>query len=411
MNSADHVSGGSGSGRSVRLLSLDAFRAVVILSMIFVNYLPGMPGVPNWLLHAEPEFDGFTFTDVVFPGFLFIVGVAIPLAFGRRLLQGESRASILRHLLVRSAALIGLGVIMVNAGRYGGDDAILSEAAWYFAAYLCIVAIWTRPGHAAGWQHRAVKGFAWVLLLILLALFRSDGSDGSWSWLIPSWWGILGIIGWAYLTAGLAWLLTGGSTTALMGLLGGMIALYIGNRQGALEVLAILRPWLDVGQLFGSHPAIVTAGMLAGSILTRPLTGDSRPHRVFQVGLLGSGLLAAGFLLRPLHGFHKIGGTESYALATAGLCCLGFLAFHVAIDRFGLTAGTRFLQPVGANPLLAYLLPDILGKAMSLTGTWGLFWPFWQWGGWLGMANAAAMTLIVLGLTWLLTRKGVMLKL
>jgi predicted acyltransferase len=194
-----------------------------------------------------------------------------------------------------------------------------------------------------------------------------------------------------------------------MGALGLMVALYIGDRHGVLDFLAPIRTWWDIGQLAGSHPAIVTAGMLAGTCLPADRTfSGSRTARLAGLGL---GLLAAGFLLRPLHGFHKIGGTESYALATAGICTLAFLLFHIGIDCLGFKAGTRFLQPVGANPLLADLLPDVLDKVLSLTGSWGLFWPLWPAGGWAGMLNAALMTAAVLGLTWTLTRWGFVLRL
>ncbi len=73
--------------------------------MIFVNSIAGMKAIPNFLRHAPAEMDAYTLTDVVFPGFLFIVGVAIPLA-----LKGESRREILGARpgpdLLRTAGLV-----------------------------------------------------------------------------------------------------------------------------------------------------------------------------------------------------------------------------------------------------------------------------------------------------------------
>src|SRR4051812_8165327 len=66
-----------------RLTSLDAYRGFVILIMTWVNFIGEMPGIPAWLKHAPATQDGFTFPDLVFPGFLFIVGIAIPLALGK----------------------------------------------------------------------------------------------------------------------------------------------------------------------------------------------------------------------------------------------------------------------------------------------------------------------------------------
>src|SRR5689334_13962911 len=73
---------------ATRLRSLDVFRGFVILSMLFVNLLSDMPHAPAILLHASREADAYTYADLVFPGFLFMVGLAIPLSL-RGALQSE----------------------------------------------------------------------------------------------------------------------------------------------------------------------------------------------------------------------------------------------------------------------------------------------------------------------------------
>src|SRR5262245_47490510 len=85
-----------------RLKSLDTLRGLDILVMIFVNDLSGVQGVPAWMKHIEPHLaDGMTFVDVVYPAFLFIVGMSIPWALGRRLEKGEPLRQIWKHILVR----------------------------------------------------------------------------------------------------------------------------------------------------------------------------------------------------------------------------------------------------------------------------------------------------------------------
>ena len=73
--------------------------------------------------------DGMTLTDVVFPAFLFITGMSIPLALGARMAAGEPRSGILRHVVGRSVSLIVIGVFMVNA-EHGNAPGWLSPAAW-----------------------------------------------------------------------------------------------------------------------------------------------------------------------------------------------------------------------------------------------------------------------------------------
>ena len=63
-----------------RILSIDAFRGLTILVMVFVNQLAGVSGVPQWARHMKADADAMSFVDVVFPAFLFIVGMSIPFA-------------------------------------------------------------------------------------------------------------------------------------------------------------------------------------------------------------------------------------------------------------------------------------------------------------------------------------------
>ena len=237
------------------------------------------------------------------------------------------------------------------------------------------------------------------------------------TWLQTSWWGILGMIGWTYLAGCLLYLASRGNRIVLAGAVGLMTALYIGSRHGALAFLGSANGFLNVGSLFGSHAAIVTAGMLAGSVFLPGADTAAPRARVRFLAVLGTALLFAGYLLRPLHGFSKIGGTESYCLATAGICCLVFLLFYVVLDIYRGKKAAAFLIPAGRNPLLAYLLPGFIGSFLGLLGgvlhisVWRIVWPFAETGGLVGILNAAAMTGVILILTTLLGRAGLMLKL
>src|SRR5688572_26258754 len=112
-----------------RLASLDAFRGFVILSMIFVNYVAGMKGIPAWLEHAAGGVDAYTFADLVFPGFLFISGVSIPFALGSRMARGEAALPLMLRVLERGLTLILLGVMMVNADAYASES--LPKVWWH----------------------------------------------------------------------------------------------------------------------------------------------------------------------------------------------------------------------------------------------------------------------------------------
>jgi len=403
-----------------RLASLDAFRGFDILVMIFVNYITGMPGIPFFLQHAKADMDTFTLTDVVFPGFLFIVGVAIPLSLEKRLALGDPLGKILRRIGLRTAGLLFLGVLFVNENRFSAAATGMSRDLWYLLALLAMILLWmTYPKTDIASKRRLYIGLrtgAALLILVLVIIWRGQNPDGSVSWLRHSWWGILGMIGWTYLAGSLFYLLAKGKRATLMGGLGFQVALYIGARHGVLDFLRPVNDLVEIGNIFGSHLAIVTAGMLVGTLFIPALSGMKPRVRIAWMAVFGSGLLAAGFLLRPLHGFSKIQGTESYCLATSGICCLLLLVFYWLMDVVKFRGWAAFLRPIGANPLLAYILPDIVRTTINFVSglfrfdLWKKAWPYWESGGGPGMLSATAITGIILLLTWALTREKIILK-
>src|ERR1700760_3258163 len=103
---------------SKRLLSIDAFRALNMLCMIFINDLSGVKGIPYWMDHARRMEDRMGFADTIFPAFLFIVGLSIPLAIDRKMNKGESVGSISMSIIVRAFALLVMGFFHVNLESY-----------------------------------------------------------------------------------------------------------------------------------------------------------------------------------------------------------------------------------------------------------------------------------------------------
>jgi predicted acyltransferase len=95
---------------SPRIISMDALRGVVMFTMIFVNDLAGAPAkiVPPWMKHFHGK-NGMTFVDLVFPAFLFIVGMSIPFALGGRLERGEPVWKTLLHIITRTLSLLLIG--------------------------------------------------------------------------------------------------------------------------------------------------------------------------------------------------------------------------------------------------------------------------------------------------------------
>jgi predicted acyltransferase len=105
-------------GRS-RLVCLDIFRGLAVAGMIVVDN-PGSDDKAYWAIQHTP-WNGWSPADLIFPSFLFLVGVSLVFSFGARRRRGESRKQILLHAFKRSLLLIAIG-LLVNASPIVGLD-------------------------------------------------------------------------------------------------------------------------------------------------------------------------------------------------------------------------------------------------------------------------------------------------
>ncbi len=96
--------------KSGRLTSLDVFRGATIAGMILVNNPGSWAYVYPQLRHAD--WHGWTFTDLIFPFFLFIVGVAIVFSFSRRIELGYSKTKLFLKVIRRTLILFALGLFL-----------------------------------------------------------------------------------------------------------------------------------------------------------------------------------------------------------------------------------------------------------------------------------------------------------
>src|SRR6476620_2185184 len=148
-----------------RILSIDAFRGITILVMIFVNELAGIHDIPKWMKHMPRDADAMSFVDVVFPAFLFIVGMSIPFAINQRLKKGATFTQLWQHILFRTLGLLVLGFFMVNAeGGYDEKAMGISINLWsilFFAAVILIWKVYRTSNKMANTLHRGGGAF-WV---------------------------------------------------------------------------------------------------------------------------------------------------------------------------------------------------------------------------------------------------------
>lgn len=353
--------------KPARILAIDAFRGVTILVMIFVNTLAGVRGMPAWMEHAPADADAMTFPDVVFPAFLFIVGMSIPFAMAQRQAAGDTAAARWRHVLARAAGLLVLGVFMVNAEDGYNEAAMgMSIHLWSLLFYGCAMLVWMVyrfENKALAWALRAAGAAG----LLALALAFRGGADGSLR-LAPQWWGILGLIGWAYLYSAVAWELTRERLLPLAVLVLACTGLYCATHGASSQAENAV------------HTSIALCGMLTAQIFFSGQRG--RPFR--DALLLAAGLAMLAFVLQPYFKISKIYATPSWALYSSAICVQLFAALYWLVDLKRRSGWTALFRPAAANPLLVYLIPYIVYALMQYlhlafpgvlgSGLPGFFW-------------------------------------
>ncbi|HTU01355.1 MAG TPA: DUF5009 domain-containing protein, partial [Candidatus Sulfotelmatobacter sp.] len=309
-----------------RIASVDALRGLVITLMVFVNDLAGAPQAPSWLKHVGTNADAMTLPDVVFPAFLFIAGVSVPLAFSRALAQGQTRGQLLWKALVRTWALLVMGVVMVNMEKHEPWERGLWGALAYVAMFLAFAVVPARQGRGRAVLRIGRVAGSVALAALMLSYRNADGKamilgplfdPSDTVWLRHSWWGILGLIGWAYLVASLVYLVAGRRREWMVGATGWLVLLFVAARSDlpaqlasrawlgwatpALAALEAAFGWVNghvgIGVALGSHASIAVAGCCLGSILTDGSEVREPAQRLRWALAFAAGLFLAGVVL------------------------------------------------------------------------------------------------------------------
>lgn len=361
----------------MRFRSLDVFRGLTVAAMVIVNN-PGDWNAVYWpLLHAE--WHGWTPTDLIFPFFLFIVGVAMPL--GRE----RSWPTILR----RSAVIFALGLFVSGFPFF-------RVATWRIPGVLQRIALCYLAGASLLRSTRGVSPLArkWIIAGAAVAC-------------LVAYWILLTLVP-----------VPGGTAGDLTG--EGNLGAWLDRR---LMPGHLWRPGWDPEGLLSTIPAIATTllGMLAGWRLTSAAAGREGPSTTIRVlvawGVAGAVLGLAWHTVFPIN---KSLWTSSYAIFTSGLAAIGLAACYWWVDVNDTALRRRLTEPIvalGRNALLLFVLSGLLARTLIYVkwpdGTMSLGrWVFVQVFEPLGppkissLLYAFANLMLLGGICWYLHRRG-----
>jgi predicted acyltransferase len=410
-----------------RITSVDALRGLVISMMIFVNDLSGAPAsiTPDWMVHFSSRHhggSGMTFVDLVFPAFLFIVGMAIPFAFSSRLARGEPVWKIVWHVITRTLALLAIGILMVNSESSAPKTAGWSPSLWASAMYLsAILAFCVISPRGKGtdttkfWKIlNMCLRLAGIAGLIYLAFAFRGQENQPVITLSPFhinayWYGILGLIGWAYLVSSVIFLFFRTHRTALLGCAVLLFCLFPADKTGLFHNFPLSR-YVGIGTTLGSLAGIALSGVLLASMLIATNGAGVGARLRFTLLFIG-GFAAAALLVNGLYGIDKNAATPSWCLWACAITAALWLFFYFLTDGRRKTSLGRPFAIAGQNVLLAYLISEGMGSFLDLL----------HWGDWyahlsgvnlaLACARSAGCGVVILAFTALLNRLGFRLKL
>ena len=381
-----------------RSLALDVFRGICVAGMILVTDPGTYSAVYPQLLHAT--WTGATATDMIFPGFLFAVGAAIPLALGSRLRRGVSRGRVMRGVARRSVLLLVIGLVLnayplfqMRTLRLPG--VLQRIGLCYFAGAAIFLGVSRWP------ERRRRVAVAAVALLLFIGY-------GAMLLLVP-------VPGYG-----------AGHLDTLRSL-----PAYVDR---TVFTVAHLWPYgttpgvgvtFDPEGLLSTIPAIasVLVGVLAGEVLlvdARAREGARRGRVLARTAVLGAVMVGLAFALAPVMPIIKKLWTPSFALLSSGVALLCFAACHWLIDVRGMRRGLTVPLVFGTNAIAAFALSGVLTSTLDVLRIGGISWHEWGYRHlflpWAAPVHASllyAMAIVGIncGLVGLLYRRRVFLKL
>lgn len=364
-----------------RLVSLDVFRGITIAGMVLVNN-PGTWSQIYWPL-AHATWHGWTPTDLIFPFFLFIVGVAIPLAFGRRMEQGGSKRDLYIKIVRRTLIIFALGIFLAGFPYFHLSTIRIPGVLQRIAVcYLFASVIFLNT-----------KVRTQILVTVALCLL---------------YWGLMTLLH----TPGFS----AGDLTKE-----GSLASFIDRK--------VLGPHIwkqgkvfDPEGLLSTIPAIATTlfGVLTGQWLR---TEKSPYEKVAGLFAAGAACIVIGWCWNPFFPINKSLWTSSYVFFTGGLA-LEFLAFcYWLIDIKKYQRWAKPFVVFGVNAIVLFVGTGLMAKVMGLIRLpWGektissqgwIFQKlFLSWASPINASLAYALVFILLwlGLTWILYRRKIFIK-
>ena len=381
-----------------RIATIDVFRAITMFLMLFVNDIPGIKQIPHWLLHADMNEDMLGFSDIIFPCFLFVMGMSVPFALLKRKEKGESLWGTLRHILERTLALIVMGLFTVNLGSYDGEATGLPYSWYLILLVLSFFLTWNLYPKAEGWKKHLFTGMKYAGILLMIGLFcLFEGKNGA--VFAPKWWGILGLIGWTYLVTAFVFLIVRIRLVWMSSAWLIVLALTVLSHNGMLDLSSLPSDM--------THHALGVSGAFASVLLIH--WGNREKPFKFVGTMLGLGvlMLALFFVSHPYWIISKIQATPTWLFVCNAISFFVVGILYYLTDVMNKAHWFSIIKPAGTVTLTCYMIPYAWYAVQRLIG---FHYPDFLCVGVPGLCRSLLFSLVIVWIAGLLMKVNVRLK-
>ena len=386
--------------------AIDMFRGLTMALMIAVNDVWTVNGVPHWIEHFKVMEDGMGLSDIVYPMFLFAMGMSVPLALDRRAERGNSAASIIGHILRRTLALLLMGAFIVNAEGEMSSIIGYGKGVYWFLMVVGFFLVWNNYKQDSKWR-APLKATGIAILLFLAVTFRYP--DGG--LFRASWWGILGQIGWMYLFCAIAYLICRGGKEWVLAVLWGAFCLVNLISTPLREGGTLLPPnfiydFSDALHLGNGHSVIMALGGMLLVLGERRIAESPTGRKVATAICISASLAVIGLATHRGWIISKGLGTLPWCMFVSAIS-VAFYAFLRVLEKHQLTGWFKPLRPTGTATLTVYMIPYFM-----YVFYWFVFKimpPAWL-GGYLGFGKCILFSALCIAVAWLLEKLHIKLK-
>ena len=392
-----------------RIISIDVFRALTMVLMIWVNDFWTLKSIPKWLKHASTGEDYLGFSDVIFPWFLFVMGMSIPFAFEDRIKKGETIIVMWAHIVLRSIALIVMGLFHMNMEMYNNETSFFTKPIYVIISTSAFFMIWNMYPQTDQKKQNLFKALRITGVLILIGMFLSFSGksyDGQEIGFETHWWGILGLIGWVYLIAGSAFLFIKNS------LVGVFVAFFVCLALNIISSFGIpynIFSWQSDHWIPGSGglQALTFGGIIVSLFLIENRNKDNIKRLYITLCCFGLISLSSGLLLRNYFVLNKNLGTPTWILVSLSTAVFLFIFLHWLSDVKKILAWYKYINIAGTATLTCYLIPYFYYSLRTLSG---IVLPEFLLTGFIGLTKSLIYSLIIVGICWGLKQIKIQLK-